>query len=528
MTRKSFAAHLAQVLNPPPVDAYQQLGYQPACVPHLNGQTPGPCGQCAQEQFAAATEFSVLYGGASGGGKTLGALCWALRACAEHPGLRVGAFRRSYPELRESLLAELASLAFAETLGASWNGTEHELRLPNGSLIMFRYAESVKDASRRQGGQYQLLVLDELTLFDPAVVTFLESRLRSGRTALPVLGVRATSNPGGPGHTAVKTRFVDATRYGQKVVTDERGRTVRFIPAKVTDNPFLNPEYAADLAALPEAQRKAFLDGSWDSFAGAMFPELSRERHVVRPMGIPSTWRRYAGIDWGYTAPWAVIWLAEDEDGRLWAYREAYARQVGEKDQATRILEAEAGEQVTRWIDDAAFATRGDAKSIAAVYLENGCTVQPAGKGPGSRIAGWQRIHSYLAEAPGCPHHRAQGWDTCPRLHMFSSCENLWRELSNLPHAATGDPEDADTRVDDHISDALRYALAGLGAGGEFVILDGPPPGTTAPVNMFGAEILTHAGTYAIRSDPYDPWRAADRANYDDPAHRTARRAPWM
>ena len=113
MTRRSFAAQLAEALNPPPVDAYRLLGYEPACVPYLAGQIPAPCGQCAQEQFAAATEFSVLYGGASGGGKTLGALCWALRACAEHPGIRIGAFRRSYPELRESLLAELANLSFA-------------------------------------------------------------------------------------------------------------------------------------------------------------------------------------------------------------------------------------------------------------------------------------------------------------------------------------------------------------------------------------------------------------------------------
>jgi len=68
-----------------------------------------------------------------------------------YPGIRVGAFRRTYPELKESLLAELADLAYASALGAVWNGTEYELRFPNGSLIMFRYAETIKDATRRQG-----------------------------------------------------------------------------------------------------------------------------------------------------------------------------------------------------------------------------------------------------------------------------------------------------------------------------------------------------------------------------------------
>ena len=56
--------------------------------------------------------------------------------------------------------------------------------------------------------------------------------------------------------------------YGEKTYTDERGRTVRFIPAKLADNPYINPEYAADLKALPERLRRAFLDGDWSAFAG--------------------------------------------------------------------------------------------------------------------------------------------------------------------------------------------------------------------------------------------------------------------
>jgi hypothetical protein len=160
------------------------------------------------------------------------------------------------------------------------------------------------------------------------VASFLESRVRSGRADIPVIGIRSTANPGGPSHHQVKRDFIDRTNYGERIVTDERGRTVRFIPAKLTSNPFLNPEYAADLRALPEKLRRAFLDGDWDSFAGAMFPELDRDRHVVRPFSLPSSWRRIAGIDWGFTAPFACIHLAEDEDHRLWAYRELYQTQA--------------------------------------------------------------------------------------------------------------------------------------------------------------------------------------------------------
>ncbi|WP_189764641.1 terminase family protein [Streptomyces xanthochromogenes] len=459
------------------IDVFGKLGYVP---------TP------RQQEFHDATEFDVLFGGSAGGGKTVSLITEGIRACVRYPGIRVGAFRRTYGELKESLLAELANYSYATALGASWNGTEYELRFPNGSLMMFRYAESVKDASRRQGGQYQLLIFDERTLAPPDVCSFLESRLRSGRADIPVIGIRSGTNPGGPGHGAVKVRYIQPTNYGKSVVTDDRGRTVRFIPSKLADNPHVNPEYAADLKALPEKLRAAFLDGDWDVFAGMMFPELKRDRHVIEPIELPATWRRYNGIDWGFAAPWAVLWAAVDEDGRVWVYRELYQRQVGEAEQARRILAAESpGEHVAvRYADDAMWATRGDAKAIASVYADNGVHLSPAGKGAGSRVTGWQRVRSYLGEGPACPHHRALGWETCPMLHLFTTVTELYRELSDLPHATKGDPEDADTTSDDHGADALRYALANLGTGPEFVLLEeANTPIAAEPVATLGPTV---------------------------------------
>ncbi|MCC9307695.1 terminase family protein [Kitasatospora sp. RB6PN24] len=442
------------------VDVFGLLGYQPTE---------------RQREFHAATEFDVLYGGAAGGGKTRALLMEGIRACVRHPGLRVGAFRRTYPELKESLLAELAQAGYAQALGAVWNASEYELRFPNGSLLMFRYAESLKDATRRQGGQYQLILFDERTLTAPEVCAFLESRLRSGRSDLPVLGIRSGTNPGGPGHGTVKARYIDSTAYGTKVITDRRGREVRFIPSKLADNPHVNAEYADDLRNLPEQLRKAFLDGDWDSFMGQAFGEWNHDRHTLDPITLPAEWRRVMGLDWGFAAPWCALWLAEDEDGRVWVYRELYKTRVGEADQARQILAAEAGETVgPRWADDAMWATRGDAQPIAAVYARNGVHLTEAGKG--GRVAGWQRLRSYLADGPACPHHRAQGLEVCPRLHVFRTCENLIREIPALPFATSGDPEDVDSTASDHAADALRYALINLGSGARFHFGEPPAP----------------------------------------------------
>ena len=74
------------------IDVFAKLGYVP---------TP------KQQEFHDATEFDLLFGGSAGGGKSRALTAHAIRECVRYPGLRVGAFRRSYPELKESLIAEL-------------------------------------------------------------------------------------------------------------------------------------------------------------------------------------------------------------------------------------------------------------------------------------------------------------------------------------------------------------------------------------------------------------------------------------
>jgi hypothetical protein len=446
-----------------------------------------------QRIFHEATEFDVLYGGSAGGGKTRGLLMDDLKDAMKYPGVRIGAFRRTYGELKESLLAELAQVGYARALGASWNGSEYTLKFPNGSLIMYRYAESIQDATRRQGGQYQKLTFDERNLTNPEVISFLESRLRSGNAAVPVIGIRSGTNPGGPGHGASKSRYVDPTEYGANVYLDVRGRTVRFIPSKLSDNPHVNPEYAQDLMALEGKLRAAFLDGNWSVFAGQFFTGWKHDRHVLDPITLPASWLRGNGIDWGYAAPWAVLWCALDPDGRVWVYRELYDTQVGEREQAQRILAAEAeGEHVAaRYADDSMWAVVGDAKPIAQVYAESGVHLTQAGKGAGSRVAGWQRIRTFLQEGPACQHHRALGWDTCPMLHVFSTVSNLIRTLPNLPHAVKGNVEDIDTDAEDHSGDALRYYLVNVGGGPQF------PSGLTAPTPESRPEVAP-TGTFVI------------------------------
>lgn len=504
------------------LDVFKLIGYEPNCMPRHKvreriakrlglsdphdyrvnehaDELPEPCGKCPQEQFHAATEDDLLYGGASGGGKSFAITAEGIKWCARYPGLRVLLVRKSYDELEESIFPALRKFGYAKALGCRWNGVKNELRFPNGSYFRFRYLETMDDAARRQGGEYQLLLVDELCLMQPGVVDILKyERLRSAG-GLPVIGVRATSNPGGPSHGDVRKRYVDATDGGRRVVRDEHGMTIRFIQAKATDNPHLDPMQKKRLDAIPDPNRRAAMrDGDWATFSGAVFPQFSRERHCVEQFPLPASMLRYCGIDWGFTAPWAVLWAAVDEDKRVWIYREIYETHVGEADQAKMILAAEDGEQITcRWCDSAMFATRGDAKPISSIYAENGVHLTAADKGPGSRITGLQRWHSFLADGPACPHHRAQGLERCPMVHIFyPNCRNLVSELESLPFATRGNTEDADTKAPDHAYDAGRYLLLNLDGGASF--FDSPEParplGAPAP--------LTPMGQWAVREDP--------------------------
>jgi hypothetical protein len=184
----------------------------------------------------------------------------------------------------------------------------------------------------------------------------------------------------------------------------------------------------------------------------------------------------------------------------VWIYRQLYKRQVGEAEQAAQILGSEMPNEgvLARYADDAMWAVRGEAKPIASIYAENGVYLTPAGKG--SRVTGWQRVRSYLELAPACAHHRAQGWDRCPKLHVFTSVKDLIRTLPALPSATKGDPEDIDTNAEDHMADALRYLLINLGTGPAF-------PTDDIPDAL--AQHITEAQTYAAvnqASLPFD-WK---------------------
>jgi hypothetical protein len=105
-----------------------------------------------------------------------------------------------------------------------------------------------------------------------------------------------------------------------------------FVPAKVLDNPAVDPvAYAANLAVGSAEQKNRFLNGDWSYSEDAVFQMLDKPTHVVKKERIwgadlrpPLSWPRRVGQDHGEAKPTACAWVTLEEEGFLICYMEYY------------------------------------------------------------------------------------------------------------------------------------------------------------------------------------------------------------
>jgi hypothetical protein len=279
------------------------------------------------------------------------------------------------------------------------------------------------------------------------------------------------------GNTWVKNAFVDPETPGKAFWAKdfETGKTLtwpsnseyakrkglvgepmfkrRFIPATLFDNPYLAEDgmYEANLLSLPEHQRRQLLEGDWDINEGAAFPEFNRKTHVIEPFDIPENWPRFRAADYGYSSYSAVVWFAVTPADQLVVYRELYVSKVLATDLADMVLEAEHGEKMRYGVlDSSLWHKRGDTgPSLAEQMNVKGCRWRPSDRSAGSRVAGKNELHRRL---------QVDDFTKEPRIVFFNTCKNLIAQLPSIP-LDKNNPEDVDTKSEDHLYDALRYGI---------------------------------------------------------------------
>lgn len=426
---------------------------------------PGP-----QEDFLASSEQEVLYGGAAGGGKSYAMVADPVRYFnnGQSRGLLV---RRSTEELREliSVSKELYPRAIP---GIKFMERDKTWVAPSGATLWMSYLDRDEDVMRYQGQAFNWIGLDELTQWpSPFAWNYMRSRLRATSASGLPLYMRATTNPGGPGHFWVKGMFIDPAPENTPFwATNEHGEIIRFpdkhkwagkplfkrrfIPANLFNNPYLAEDgmYEANLLSMPEHQRRQLLEGDWSIAEGAAFSEFSPRTHVIEPFDIPSDWAKFRACDYGYGSMTAVLWFAVAPSEQIVVYRELYVNKTTASDLADMINEIEYGERIRYGVlDSSLWHNRGDTgPSLAEQMIQKGCRWRPSDRSKGSRIAGKNEIHRRL---------QIDEFTQEPRLVFFNTCRNIITELPALP-LDKNNPEDVDTKSPiDHGYDALRYGL---------------------------------------------------------------------
>lgn len=393
-----------------------------------------------QREFLRAGTRFVAYGGARGGGKSWAVRQKALLLALRYPGIRLLLLRRSYPELRENHILPLRALCGG---AAEYKESQKALAFCNGSRLKFGYCDTEDDVLQYQGQEYDVIFIDEATQFTEFQFSALTACLR-GANAFPKR-MYLTCNPGGVGHDWVRRLFV-AREYRGK----ERAADYTFIPATVFDNQVLlrqDPGYVDMLENLPEDLRRAWLEGEWDAFAGQFFPEFRRQTHVIAPFPLPESWPRYFTMDYGLDML-AGYFIALDEQGRAYVYREIYESNLIASQAARRVLGCGEPIQAAYGPPDLWNRRQDTGRSVAEIFLQQGLVLQRA---ENQRINGWMDVKEWL-------HPREEG----PGIQIFETCPNLIRTLQALRFAGDGSG-DAATEPHEltHAPDALRYFVAG-------------------------------------------------------------------
>ncbi len=396
-----------------------------------------------QKEFFDSRAKYIAYGGARGGGKS-----WALRRklilmALRYDGLRALIIRRTYAELRENhilpLQAEIGALA-------DYSELQKTFVFPNKSRIRMGYCATEADVLQYQGQEYDIIAIDEATQLSEYQFATLKACLRGVNDSPKRMYL--TCNPGGVGHSWVKRLFVD-----RQFRVGERAEDYVFIPARVWDNEALvqaNPDYVSQLSSLPDALRRAWLDGEWDVFEGQFFSEFSREVHVCEPQVLPSSYVRFGAMDYGFDML-AVLWIAVSPSGDFYVYRELCRPNLTLSEAAREVASLCRGERISYLVASPdLWNRRQDSGFSGEEIMAREPYLPPLLRADDRRIVGWRTLREYL-----CVGERG-----VPRLHIFSHCTTLIRSMESLlfdrhraedaasePHAVTHAPE------------ALRYAV---------------------------------------------------------------------
>lgn len=400
-----------------------------------------------------ATDHEVMMAGPAETGKTV-ALCWKLDGLLRETPGRAVLVRKVRQDMGNTVLKTWERIIAIRGGVVVYGGGHPEKYIyANGSEV---YVVGMDRPGAVLSGEFSYVCVnqaEELTL-DAWETLSTRCTGRGVVTKTPML--MGDCNPGPPSHWILK-------RAG-----------LRIFHSKHQDNPSL---FGADgipteqwtkrtlptLDSLTGVRKERLRWGRWLSAEGVVYDEFDRGVHVIEPFGIPSGWRRIRSIDFGFSHPFVCLWIALDDDGRMYVYREIHRTKRIVEDHAAEIRRFDKGERIEVTVAD------HDAEDRATLARHGVYTIA-ANKAVSTGI---QAVQERLRPAG----------DGKPRLFVFSDAlverddalagarrpVSLVEEFESYswPKDAGGRAiREAPVKIDDDSLDALRYAVmyAAMGA----------------------------------------------------------------
>jgi phage terminase large subunit-like protein len=411
-----------------------------------------------QQLFHAFTAQTKCFFGGNQSGKTWGGLAddiiqaLDLDALPEHlraykkfePPFLCRIMAESFPVLETTLIEKLqALLPESQLLGRSWKSAyEKDLRVlhfANGSKFFFMTYE--QEVRKMGGASIDRVHFDE----EPPLAVFNECRLRVMAhggdlifTMTPVFGLTWTYDH------LWKNR-------GMQVTKDVyRGKDIEVVTVDMADNPTLGAkEIELALAGMSREEKAARKEGKFIALHGLIYADFHRDTHVTSERPIPENVNVVVGIDPGLRNFAGVIWAYLTPDDTMVVFREGYYHGLTAKQVCREILETneDLGINPIYYVIDPAARNKEHqtGRSTQMEYADNGIVTIA---GQNSVSAGINRVRERFQNE---------------RLFIQSNCTHLIDELQKYrwrkPPRTGEDGREAPVKKDDHLMDALRYAV---------------------------------------------------------------------
>lgn len=399
---------------------------------------------------------AIGYGGARGGGKSH----WLLAQMGADDCQRVAGLKclllRKVGKANLEQFEDLRRRVFGK-LKHDFSAFRGVLSFKNGSRIIAGHFQSEKDIDAYLGLEYDIIGVEEGTTLTSRKYQDISTCCRTSKPNWRPR-IYSTTNPGGIGHAWYRTRFVLPMRESREVDT-------RFIPARVGDNAFNNPEYRKILEGLTGWQKRAWLDGDWDIAAGQFFTTFRRDVHVIEDFDDTRAVEWFAALDYGFAHYTVCLLGCRDGDGNTFIVDEHAERMWLPQRHAAGIKAMLARHKIgdrklelgdlKRFVAGAdVFSRQSDGTTIAAQYAKHGISLRCANT---DRVNGWAEVMQGLGDITA---------DIRPTLFIHRRCARLIETLPALQHDPNR-PEDV-LKVDadeegiggDDAADTLRYLVA--------------------------------------------------------------------